>query len=561
MSSILRVFAATTIVLGLTLPASAEGEMPTITIVLNSPEELLSDLEYIIKLAGEDGADQWETISETLEVFLGGIERKKPLRVDIITEEGIQYRISIPVDNIDDFIENLDSFGVSADESGKDMYELGGDLFEEGEKAWMRVSKGYAILSLEKGVLEKFEPGEGLDKLSKPHDLAVHIENSKEGQDARREFMQELADQLLAGLEKKDGEAQGDFDFKKRLLQTQLQEGERFFAEAAKLVLGWTTDQKAGEGRLALVLKAIDETELLKSIEMLGEKPSYFGNIAKADDAILFGKLNHPLDDMRKKNISELIELARKAGLSKIEDSDSRSDDEKAKGTEGLGMFLDMLNDGVKAGVVDGFVQIRDADGKHSMVGGIATPDGVKMVEFLKLFAAGKKSREVKFDVDSEGDVKIHSVSVPEKYEDLFTSFFSEDTKLYVGTSKEAVWFATGHDAVAELKAAIGKVKDEAEVSKTFVELFVKVGPWIKFIDERRAKAAKDDPPSDEEAEANAMRDKLRGMAIEAFDQGDDTIHTTIGRVDNHVEGVTKFGKGILRFIGMAIADFAEQAL
>jgi len=558
----MRVFAATTIVLGLTLPASADGEMPTITIVLNSPKELLSDLEYIIKLAGEDGEDQWETISETLEVFLGGIERGKPLRVDILTNEGVEYRISVPVDDIESFIENLDSFGATAEDAGKDLYELGGDLFEE-EAAWMQVSKGYAILSLNKKLVQEFDPTKGLADLAKKHDLGVRVENSKDGQEARREFVQELAEQLLAGLEKKDGEAQGDFDFKKRLLQTQLQEGERFFAEAAKLVLGWTTDQEAGEGRLALELTAIGETELLKSIEMLGEKASYFEKIAKPDDAILFGKLNHPLDDMRKKNISDLIELARKAGLSKIEDAETRSDDEKAKGTEGLGMFLDMLNDGVKAGVADGFVQVRDNDGKHTMVGGIATPDGTKMIEFLNLFAAGKKTREVKLDVDSDGDVKIHSVSVPEKYQDLFTAFFSEDTKLYVGTSKEAVWFSTGHNAVAEMNAGISAVnaEGEAEVSKTFIELFVKVGPWIKFIDERRVKAEKENPPSDDEKEANAMRDKLRSMAIEAFDKGDDTIHTTIGRVDDHVEGVTKFGKGILRFIGMAIADFAEQTL
>ncbi|MBM79073.1 MAG: hypothetical protein CMJ78_00575 [Planctomycetaceae bacterium] len=563
MSSLVRVVAAVAILLGFALPVSAEGEMPQITIVQSSVKGLLSDLEYIIKLAGEKGEEQWDTISETIEVFLEGVNREKPLRVDIITDEGIEYRISIPFDDFNDFIANIEAFGIEADKLEKDLYELGGELFADlgAAKPYMKVFKGYVIISFRKALLEKFDPTKGIDDLSKNYDLAIRVTNNEDGQDKRREFFQGLSEELLDGLEKEKGESDDDFVLKKRALETQLQEGERFFVEASKLVLGWNTDPPKNEGRLALHLAALAKTSLLESIEMLSTKPSYFQNIKKADDAILFGRLNHPLDDMRKKNFSDLIKLVRKAGTGKIEGSDSRNAEEKAKGAEGLGMFLDMLAAGIEAGVADGFVQVRETGGKRTLVGGIKSPDGNALVDVLKLYGAGKKSRKVSIEASKDGDVAFHSVSVPERYQDMFKNFFGDDTTIHFGTSKEAIWFATGDGAVDAIKAAIKEAAGDAEANKTFAELSIKVGPWIKFLDERRKKAAEENPPSKEEKDANEQRDKLRQMALDAFEKGGDTVELRIDRVDSHVEGVTKFGEGILRFLGMAIADFAESTL
>jgi hypothetical protein len=50
-------------------------------------------------------------------------------------------------------------------------------------------------------------------------------------------------------------------------------------------------------------------------------------------------------------------------------------------------------------------------------------------------------------------------------------------------------------------------------------------------------------------------------MAIDAFSKGQDTIHMQLKSDQKKVTGLTVFAEGILRFVGMAVADFAATKL
>jgi hypothetical protein len=119
---------------------------------------------------------------------------------------------------------------------------------------------------------------------------------------------------------------------------------------------------------------------------------------------------------------------------------------------------------------------------------------------------------------------------------------------LYVGSSKDAVWCATGENALAELKAAIKK-RAEAGTAPTdapFGQIYVKLEPWMNL---REARNPKQGNP------------KLRKIALDAFSQGADVVSGELRQKDKKLVGQLLVETGILRFAGKAAADFSRENL
>src|SRR5207247_10707965 len=114
---------------------------------------------------------------------------------------------------------------------------------------------------------------------------------------------------------------QEDFELRKALLQHQLAEGERFIADSKLLLLGWTTDAAQKQGRLDLELSAIPQSSLDVSANLLGQAPGMFSSVPRADGAILSGRVNFVLDQMRKDNAWGLLPLLRASTAKRIESS------------------------------------------------------------------------------------------------------------------------------------------------------------------------------------------------------------------------------------------------
>ena len=52
--------------------------------MVKSTQEVEDDLKYIVTAAGPKGVAQWPNIQGIMPVFLGGIDSKNPIRVDLI---------------------------------------------------------------------------------------------------------------------------------------------------------------------------------------------------------------------------------------------------------------------------------------------------------------------------------------------------------------------------------------------------------------------------------------------------------------------------------------------
>ena len=89
---------------------------PAITIVLKSAGELLSDLKFLFDLAGEPPA-RFRTLADTLEAFLDGVDRTKPMGVQVFVDgTDSKYVAFFPVKGADlkRFLDNLAGLGIKS---------------------------------------------------------------------------------------------------------------------------------------------------------------------------------------------------------------------------------------------------------------------------------------------------------------------------------------------------------------------------------------------------------------------------------------------------------------
>ncbi|MCX7420215.1 MAG: hypothetical protein NT013_11835 [Planctomycetia bacterium] len=566
---------------------------PAIHGALLSGEELVADLKFLTELA-PNGANGWKLLKQVLDTFMDGTDPSKPVIVDVILNStGSEVRTYFPVKDPpgkplgQKFLANLEGFGIKSKRLAAGLFQLGG-----GDKidpqavfnGFLRVLStpiNYAVIASSRNNLPAnlTDPTKGKTVaalLAKKLDLGLMIRNEKQStadQEARKKDFLKVKDNLTAGLKQQADESAETFELRKGTLTHNLDELERFIAESAELVFGWTTDSGKREARLDFELSTIAGTALETSAKLLGQTPGMFASVPRSADAMLSGRINFPLDEMRKTHAIGAIVLARASASKRIDTEKDKTDEWKDSTKAASNLWFDIMQTGVNAGVVEGMIEVSQAPGeKINLVFGIKAPNGNDLKPILELLPKMKSDVKVQFDIEKAGEVSIHSITIPVADADIEEAF-GKDAVLYVATGPTAWWVAIGSKSLEQLKAAIevvGKAND-ADASN-FLTLFVKASPWIELLDGRStrrdgADPAKKDPAkklTDEEAAAaKAKRDReaVRKLALEAFKAGKDTWETKLEAKDGKVTGSTRFDEGILRFIGSGIAKFSNENL
>ncbi|MCH7686434.1 MAG: hypothetical protein IH899_07105, partial [Planctomycetes bacterium] len=486
--------------------ASAEAQKksaPEVNMVLKSSDELLNDLKFILSLTEKESQKQWNVLKDYLNIFLIDINKNKPIRIDVIAGgDNTYYRFAFPVLNLYKFRKNtLEAFGIDTravrnkrqnNNKKKGPVTLYRCFPKEFFDGYLRYIHNYAIFGEKLLHIPRTlpDPTKSIAGLVEKFDLGLRIKNPDKGLDDRKQWFDDQRKELLAVVKSKDGESTDDYTLRKLIYEQQLEEFGRFYVEASEVTIGWNTDVQKKEGRLEFDISAIGETSLEKSFDLLGQKPSYFANIPSSAESIFSGRFNLPLDDLRKENVLEFAKIMKTRAEKDIDADDGRDADQKENSKKVVGLLYDLITKNAKAGLFDGFIEVRlNQSGNKTTVGGFRTEQGTVLVDLLKLLSKSKKDRNATLDVEQEGEISIHKLTIPAKDHE-FLAYFIEDDTAYIGTSKESVWFAAGEDALEELKAAIQKVGEPntGKATDPFVSVSISLKPWIEQRDKRRAK-------------------------------------------------------------------------
>lgn len=546
-----RIFASLAVVIAASPALAQNKSAPEITVAHKGAAKALTDLKTLLSLTTPKQRKQWDVIDKNLKVFLIGIDDKRPLKVDLVLDSKGQMgmRPAFPISNIKVFRnQNLEPFGIETRRVSASLYRCKGQVFA----GYMRYKNGYAVFAESKSdvPLKLPDPAKAVAGLLAKYDFALNgINNQTDAQSIkeRRVWFGKHRKELLALVKKLPDEPNADFELRKLMMKHQSNELERFYAEASKLTTGWKMDLSLLTGRLDIFLTAIPGTPLAKSISSIGLKPSYFASIPRTKDAILSARVNWPLDSMRQAHTTELIAAIKKRELARIDADSHFSKDEKDAHHKIGDIVADIISTNAKAGIFDMFAEVHsNKSDSNTAVGAFRTVDGTKGVDVLKLLPKTGKGRAVAFDVAKVDGVRIHKMTIKLSDTSLLKMFLG-DGVIYVGTSKDAIWFASGAGALDELKAAINqRTKPAVAKKEVFIDFFVKIAPWLELRDKSRGPKGKPE---------------LRAVARTAFSGGKDGVSLQLRRDGKNVVGGIDIETDVLRFAGAMISKFSEDTL
>ena len=542
--------------------------MPRITIVHPGSSALKADLKALLNLTNSKEKKQWKNVRGYLDEFSQGVNEGKPIRIDFMTERAdLPKRISIPVTDIKAFRSGLEILGVEsgrasgASRRDKNLYQL-----KDSYDGFMRYLGGYATFGSEKNdiaalVLKGVE-SDIAGIVARRFNLGAELVNTKLDEPSiqlRRNKFQDIRENARSALKKKSTETKAAFELRSALARHQMDEAERLMADIERLTVGLKFENDVKDAMVVLDLKPIANSELAKTMNEFSQIPDMFAAIKRADNSILSLRVNHPLDEMRRKNYAENWKLAVPETHERIDRNDT-TDTEKKFAKELAAHTYNMLKQGSERGNVNGFIEVtRETDGKHIMLTGLNVPAECDLVGFLELIPKASAKQSLEKNVAKYGKTDIHKLTIKSRYDAEFQDFFGNDGVVWIGTSDSGLWMGVGKGAEKKLEEAIKLVEaKEPQDMGDIVNLFVHLRPWVDLVHRLETKLAL---PTDRRAKTRRQEAReLRRRALEAMSDMDDTMTMKWAKVQgDRLESSTKVSTGVLRLLGKLLAKFSKE--
>ncbi|MCG6154323.1 hypothetical protein [Rubinisphaera margarita] len=536
---------------------SAQEKENRISYVISNADGLLADVEYMVKdLAGR--TKTWnELIKENIDLFLDGVNREEPVRIDMMFDEknGEFYRPFFPVSDLRDFRNNVDAFGITNKPRSRVLYTCT-NAFD----GFMLIHEDYGIF-IPKDKLSLIDPDapEIVDPiqplLDAKYDAGVLIDHDAAGMEQRRSSLAEVRNQVLAGIKKKSTESPEEFEYRKLLALNRILEFETLYVEIERLEAGWITDPAKGSGVGTLNISGIEGTVLAETFSKIPELKSRFHVVPPVKDFVASGDMLYPIDAPHQDRFTSTIKAYQPIADQKIDRKDDLNADQKKAAKEAVDKTVKILEKGITMGVFDGFIEMRKAEpGKseslHEAVIGLRATSGREIDEVVKLLPKIRDSFKAKVDSETVGDFHIHEIVLESNVPPMIDSLFGTPCHIFLATSENMVLFSLGEKSLPWLKETLELVNNSTEekTPELFLEFKGHVGPFAKALSARKP---------------NQDLVKFRDAVIEAFSEKftDDYIEMTDEYVDGTIKGTLNAEPGLLRLLGIMVANFAEENL
>lgn len=552
--------------------SSASAQQPhhsEVTVGHPGVEALKADIRYLLSLTSPEERDQQENVVGIIEIMELGLDPSRPFRVDILSGMNPpSYIVSAAYTKSDDLIDNIEGAEFLLKASGANLWEI-----LPPEQGWFRILPAHktAILAfstpathalIRQLIGKLMNPIPVVDPLlAGGANIAIQLKNkaeSSEDQKLRRDSFAELRAVRMDALQKRPSERSTRFDIRKELVSIQIDEVERLLVEAASASAKIVMDKKQGTANVSFDAIGIAGSSFSDSLKAFGPRQDAFASVKKAEGAILLVQTNTPIDDLRKGNFVDMIDLIETDAVSQMQKNEKLSADERVASADLAKGFMKVIRDTVNRGEWNGYAQTTlDREGEFVTCGAFAAKDGNRLDDTLALIAKTGAGNKIQPAVVKIGDVTVHEVTFAKGYFRPFDLIFEGKTG-YIGTSKDVVWIGTGGKSALEpLKAAIADLKEPA-VTDVIMNVEGNALPWAKRA--KRVMEAEEEPTA--ASEKIERRDNLRrlGLAVDAFSAKDD-LRYSIGIKDGKAEGNIFANTGTLRFVGKLLADFSKYNL
>ena len=563
------------LILTAVLPCSAifgqDQDQPRITVVHPGVEALRADLLFLIGLTSKEEQEFGADVDGALEDVSTGINIDKPVRIDMQSDsQPVNYLFWIPYADQDDFLYNLDSLGWPPFQvPGVPNFYLIDDPFEQG---WIRFlpEQNYAILALttpenheetKQQVLAAGAPGPEVLRLQ---DLSASIlatlRNSRAGDESqvkRRETFSRIRNDDIAAVQQRPAESKSEFNLRKGRWSIFYDEMERAYIEALGIEFWSNLDRDKTTLSVSFDASAIAMTSLEESIAEFGQVPDAFAAIQPLAETVLSGRLNVSVDNLRKKNATEFLDLLSVDVNSRIDESTTLQDEEKQATRTIFDDVITLFRDGFASGNVNGFVEASHDGTEFTMVGAVSAPGSARLTETLKQLPSARSGNMVDLNVSTADDIAIHKISLAEGFVALADQLFGVGREFFIGIGRDQVWLATGPGAEELMQSKIAEAQD-AKMSEVLLSVEVRLAPWVNRLHEL---ADESEIPQVVEERAPWREKRARLKQLSESVGGEDQLTMKVNSADGKVSGRAQVTQGLLRFVGRQIAKMAKENL
>lgn len=565
--------------------SKTEAAKPVVTMILPTINEADHDLKFLFDLAEDKKG--YETLKESIDVFLVGLERDKNGVVELYaTDDGVRAVGLLPVKTEQDFhkfLENLFDLDIkTAPPPRPDLVrQIPRETQAEAQKAKLQKDERLifglydAYLKYQGGIVRI---GESLDAIrhvpketavTRPSDakLFVRLDGESLSPKQRSAAFEKSRTLFLKELTQGKSETDAEFKLRKSASEQQAHELDRLFSQAANAELAFSTSTEKKQSNVRGKLTAAKDTELAKSIAQITQEPNQFASIS-SEGTVFSLSYNLAIDEKQQELLKTVAKDGRAALQGRIEKSERRDSNQKAIDVDLVGLVFDIINDGLGERQVNGFMRTwAESEGKLTTVGGARVANGVKIVELLQKVAARQKGM-VRFKIETVAGVDIHKLTFSEDSKN-YPELLDSEGALYVGTAEHAAWYALGEKSLERLKSAIHEAEGSGKKDDTAVTVQAHLAPLADTLDrimtrhrDKIDRSPKSEKDSRAQRAAKTVRDlELEKVALHAFQKGNDTISATLKGSGDSVELKAEFNEGVLRFVGEALSKFVKDNL
>jgi hypothetical protein len=515
---------------------SAEDK-PVAVVSIASYETFQKDLKFVGDLAGAPDLDK--SIDGIVALMtqgkgLKGLDKTRPLGAAIFLEgqspRGFAF---LPITDLKGFLSLFPQLGAQESDG---MMEIQGP---RGQSAYALQKGKWAFVSNDKDVLKSVpaDPDKLLGSLSKDYAVALQFNVQNVPNDLREMLTQIFRSGVEVGLQQNAGEDDIAFEFRKKVAQAQLRQMETLIKDLDQFTVGWAINPSEKTTHLDISLTAVSTSPIAKQFAEMANVKSDFGGFLMPDAAVTMN-LCSKLDKADIDQAVAMIEAGRKKAAEGIDnDTSIPNEDGKKAAKEVVGQLLDILENTVKVGKLDGGAALALQPNSLTFAAGGFVKDGASLESAVKkLVALGKDDPNfpaVKFDVETHKGVKMHSVAIPMN-DDNAKKLFGDTLEAYLGIGDQSVYFALGKGSLPMLKTIIDKTGASAAANYPF-QLNFALAPILQFINSTN--------PNPQVAMAAQL---LAGTP------GKDHIRITAAVITNGVNYRIQAEEGVLKAIGTA---------
>jgi hypothetical protein len=513
-----------------------QGPKPLVTVAFSGYDEILNDIKFIGTLAGDDRlGDMVEAQVDQSPVGLAkeGLDLARPWGFVVQTKgENFPMFGFVPVTDLSKVLEALKPAIGEPSDAGDGVLEINAD----GQSVFVKEADGWLFIGQSANVLQDTpaDPIQSLGGLHELYDLAVRANVANVPPPLRMMAMMPIQAWL-----------QGGVRLPPAMVKQAIEEIQTLLDELDTVEIGLAIDQSTSTACLEYVMTALEGTKTAEQMAQNTGGTSGFAGFALPGAAVtlnVVSKISQAEIDQAKTSMAP----NRACALAELENQGlSGADLQQAqKMVNDLFGAIDSLLEG---GRVDMGLSLTLKPDALTFVTGFHAGDTAKLDGLIRDFAAQVAREEpaaaeaFQVDADEHEGVKLHVISLPTagmaarapKLPDLV----GDTLDVVIGIGAQEAYLAAGRDAVATLKKAIDESKAQAAKELPPTQLAVMATPIAEFV---AAVAA------DPQVQGTAT------MIAEAVAQsgGKDRLTVTTTQIPNGVRVRIELEEGLLKLLG-----------